>query len=150
MFLGLPDPDPSVRGRYGSASLLSSSKKSNKNLHSLCFFISDPDPVVRSVVPRIRIRTKMSRIPNTDKKVILCFCTPGKRYVLQENAIAEHSTFMPDDVNDGIVFQPVVLTWSSWTVSSPTTVRHLSRPTFTGRFICTYLYKLVFPYPLEV
>ncbi len=52
--------------------------------------------------------------------------------------------------DDGIVFQPVVLTWSSWTVSSPTTVRHLSRPTFTGRFICTYLYKLAFPYPLEV
>ncbi len=52
--------------------------------------------------------------------------------------------------NDGIVFQPVVLTWSSWTVLSPTIVRHLSRPTFTGRFICTYLYKSAFPYPLEV
>jgi hypothetical protein len=27
--------------------------------------LSDPDPVIRGTDPRIRIRTKMSRIPNT-------------------------------------------------------------------------------------
>jgi hypothetical protein len=28
--------------------------------------VGDPDPLVRGTDPRIRIRTKMSRIPNTD------------------------------------------------------------------------------------
>jgi hypothetical protein len=31
----------------------------------------DPDPVVKGTDPRIRIRTKMSRIRNTDRKTVV-------------------------------------------------------------------------------
>jgi hypothetical protein len=44
-----------------------------KNVKIFCFILkinekkeSDPDPLVRGADPGIRIRTKMSRIPNTD------------------------------------------------------------------------------------
>jgi hypothetical protein len=38
--------------------------------------VLDPDPLVRGTYPRIRIRTKMSRIPNTGLFRELCYlCT---------------------------------------------------------------------------
>jgi hypothetical protein len=33
--------------------------------------LQDPDPLVRGTYPRIRIHTKMSRIPNTGRNIIV-------------------------------------------------------------------------------
>jgi hypothetical protein len=37
---------------------------------------ADPDPLVRGADPRIRIRTKMSRIPKAKKQRPLFYCFP--------------------------------------------------------------------------
>ncbi len=78
MFLGLPDP--SVRGLDPDPSIIKQNSK--KNLDSYCFvtyfgfFLSlkddpDPDPLVRGMDLRIRIRihTKMSWIRSTAKRI---------------------------------------------------------------------------------
>jgi hypothetical protein len=58
MFLGLPDPDPDplVRGTDPDPSLF-------LRMKIMCLW--DPDPLVRGADTGIRIRTKMSWIPNT-------------------------------------------------------------------------------------
>ncbi len=42
----------------------------------------DPDPLVRGTDPQIRIRTKMSRIPNTASWVPTCFESSGSTRVV--------------------------------------------------------------------
>jgi hypothetical protein len=42
-------------------------------LHPYYQYRKESDPLVIGTDPGIRIRTKMSRIPNTEKKLILCW-----------------------------------------------------------------------------
>jgi hypothetical protein len=80
MFMGLPDPDPLVRGMDPDPDL-SSCKNSKKNLDSYYFVTLDflsskndvnvaskSNPLVRGMDPRIRIHPKMSWIRYTAKK----------------------------------------------------------------------------------
>jgi hypothetical protein len=70
MFLGLPDPDPLVRGVDPEIVLknwfFGSILKVNDENSRIRIQDPDPDPLVRGMDPRIRIHPKMSWIRITD------------------------------------------------------------------------------------
>ncbi len=78
LFLGLPDSDPLVRDLKNDVNVTSKSNKQKNFEFFCCWWLEghwrkwqdpdphpDPDPLGRGLDPRIRIRTKISRIRNT-------------------------------------------------------------------------------------